>query len=191
MHLCEDELENFVRSLAVLRGGLQGLIKHSGDDRVFEPVWEAEDVNAWLICWSERHDTGWHDHNDSAAAIFVLEGKVREERLRLGAVPGSRVIGPGATFYVPPTAIHRVLHAGSGPAVTLHAYSPPLTRTGAYWLGPDGELRRISQAADQELRPALASAEDLFAGGPRQPTFAGGARQPTREPVRTRAAALG
>ncbi|MBV8940602.1 MAG: hypothetical protein JO240_02605 [Solirubrobacterales bacterium] len=58
---------------------------------------------------------------------------------------------------MPATAIHRVLHAGSGPAVTLHAYSPPLTRTGAYWLGPDGELRRISQAAEQELRPALAS----------------------------------
>lgn len=139
-----------------MRGGWQGLIKHSRDGRIFEPVWDTEDVNAWLICWSDNHDTGWHDHDASGAAIFVLDGQVREERLRLVRRPASRLLGPGATFYVPPTAIHRVLHAGSGPAVTLHAYSPPLTRMGAYWLGPDGELQRVSQPSDQELQ-AIAS----------------------------------
>jgi hypothetical protein len=36
--------------------------------------------------------------------------------------------------------------------VTIHAYSPPLTRTGAYWVGPAGELQRVSQSVEQELR---------------------------------------
>ena len=60
-------------------------------------------------------------------------------------------------FTVPPVAIHRVLHAGDGPAVTIHAYSPPLTRTGSYHVGPDGELQRESQPFEEELRaePAL------------------------------------
>ena len=65
-------------------------------------------------------------------------------------------MGPGETFFVAPTAIHRVLHAGDGPAVTIHAYSPPLTRTGAYRLGPDGALERAAQPFEQELRAELA-----------------------------------
>jgi hypothetical protein len=58
---------------------------------------------------------------------------------------------------VPPIAIHRVLHAGDGPAVTIHAYSPPLRRMGAYRVGANGELERESQPFEQELRaePAL------------------------------------
>ena len=70
--------------------------------------------------------------------------------MRLGISPRTRVVKGGSTFTVPPTAIHRVLHAGNGMAVTIHAYSPPLTRTGAYHVGPDGELERISQTYEEE-----------------------------------------
>ena len=58
---------------------------------------------------------------------------------------------------MPSTAIHRVLHAGDAPAVTIHAYSPPLVRTGAYRIGPDGELERELLSSEDELRatPAL------------------------------------
>ncbi len=133
-------------------------VKHEDGARVYEQIWNDEDVNAWLICWSEDQDTGFHDHDESAAAILVLEGQVREDHLRLGTVPRTRLIGPGATFTVAPTAIHRVLHAGDRPAVTIHAYSPPLQRTGAYRLGPGGELERVSLSLEDELRgdPALA-----------------------------------
>ena len=56
------------------------------------------------------------------------------------------------TFTVPPAAIHRVLHAGDRPAVTIHAYSPPLTRTGAYRVTPDGALEREALSFEEELR---------------------------------------
>ena len=127
-----------------------------GSDRN-EQIWDDEDVNAWLICWSEDQDTGFHDHDDSAAAIVVIDGHVREDRMRLAAAPTSRVLGSGEAFIVPPCAIHRVLHEGVGPAVTIHAYSPPLRRTGAYRLGPDGELERVAQTYEKELtaEPAL------------------------------------
>ena len=49
--------------------------------------------------------------------------------------------------------IHRVSHAGTEPAVTLHAYSPPLWRMGAYEVSPDGTLRRHSMSYAEELRP--------------------------------------
>jgi hypothetical protein len=48
------------------------------------------------------------------------------------------------------------MHAGDRPAVTLHAYSPPLARTGAYRIGPDGELERELLAGEEELRAAAA-----------------------------------
>ncbi len=72
-------------------------------------------------------------------------------------MPQTRTLGAGATLTIPPTAIHRVLHAGEAPAVTIHAYSPPLTRTGAYRVGPGGELEREALSIGQELRaePAL------------------------------------
>ena len=155
--LSTEELERFVTAPAATPQRWQHLVRHSDDARVYEQIWDSEEVNAWVICWSEDQDTGFHDHDDSAAAILVIDGQVREERLRLGSTPEARTGGPGTTLFVPPTAIHRVLHAGDGPAVTIHAYSPPLTSTGAYRVGPGGELERACLPYDQELRaePAL------------------------------------
>jgi mannose-6-phosphate isomerase-like protein (cupin superfamily) len=152
MSLSTAELERFVARLADQPDRWQHLVRHDPGGRVYELIHDDEHVNAWLICWSEDQDTGFHDHDTSAAAIAVIEGHVREDRLRLAATPESRVVGPGATLTMPPTAIHRVLHAGGPPAVTIHAYSPPLTRTGAYWVAPTGELQRIAQSFEEELR---------------------------------------
>jgi hypothetical protein len=157
MSLTVDELERFVASLAASPERWQHLVRHSNDVRVYEQIWDDEDINAWVICWSEDQDTGFHDHDDSGAGIAVISGCVREERLTIGSTPRARELGPGTVFNVPPVAIHRVLHAGSAPAVTIHAYSPPLTRTGSYRVGPDGELERESLPFEAELRaePAL------------------------------------
>jgi quercetin dioxygenase-like cupin family protein len=149
------ELERFVADLARAPERWQHAVNHTSDVRVYEQIWDDEDVNAWVICWSEDQDTGFHDHDESAAAIAVISGQVREDRLRLGRPPRSRVLGPGSVFTVPAVAIHRVLHAGTPPAVTLHAYSPPLVRTGAYRIGADGELERELLSSEEELRAAV------------------------------------
>ena len=158
MSLTETELRLFAAGLAATPERWRHLVHHADDVRVYEQIWDDEDVNAWVICWSEDQDTGFHDHDDSAAAISVVEGSVREDRLSIGAVPTSRKFGPGTTFTVPPVAIHRVLHGGGAPAVTIHAYSPPLRRTGAYRISSRGELEREAQPFEVELRaePAIA-----------------------------------
>jgi quercetin dioxygenase-like cupin family protein len=149
--LTRSELETFVAELAAAPEHWRHHIRHRADLRITEQIWDDEQVNAWLICWSEDQDTGFHDHDESAAAIAVVSGRVREDRLRLGA-PASHELGPGAVFTIPPVAIHRVLHAGAGPAVTIHAYSPPLVRTGAYRVTAAGELQREAQPSEVELR---------------------------------------
>jgi hypothetical protein len=147
-----SELEQFAQDLVDSPHLWEHLVRHTDDVRVFELIWDDEDVNAWVICWSEDQDTGFHDHDISGAAISVISGHVREDRLSLSGPPRSRIAGAGTTLTVPPVAIHRVLHAGDAPAVTIHAYSPPLARTGAYRTGPDGELERETLSLEDELR---------------------------------------
>ena len=101
----------------------------------------------------DDHDTGYHDHDLSAGAVAVARGAVREERLVLGGAPAARTAAAGESFTFGPADIHRVSHAGGEPAITVHAYSPPLWRMGAYEVLPTGELRRWSLSYAEELRP--------------------------------------
>lgn len=154
MSLTLEQLERFVASLAATTERWAHLVRHEREARPSQRIWDDEHINAWVICWSEDHDTGFHDHDDSGAGIAVISGRVREERLRLGSAPRTRELGPGAVFNVPSVAIHRVLHAGDEPAVTIHAYSPPLTRMGAYRIGADGDLQRELLPFEVELTAA-------------------------------------
>lgn len=152
MSLSPRELERFTARVAAAPQRWRHLVRHARHTRIYEQIWDDTQLNAWLICWSHDQDTGFHDHDQSAAVIAVVDGHVREERLRLCGPPVARVLGPGSLIALPPAAIHRVLHCGSTPAVTIHAYSPPLRRSGSYRLGPAGELERASLAESEELR---------------------------------------
>jgi quercetin dioxygenase-like cupin family protein len=157
MSLNNTELRAFAAQLANEPERWAYVLDRDANERVYELIWDDEDVNAWVIVWNEDSDTGFHDHDVSAAGITVIAGTVREDRLSLGGLPRVRLFSGGDTFTVEPTAIHRVLHAGDGPAVTIHAYSPPLRRMGAYRIDDDGVLERESQSFELELRaPALA-----------------------------------
>jgi mannose-6-phosphate isomerase-like protein (cupin superfamily) len=155
--LSHPELERFAAQLAATPARWHHLIRGASSMRVYGLICSDEDVNAWVIRWQEDSDTGWHDHDESSGGIAVISGRVREERLIMGGEPRVRRLGPGQTFTVPSTAIHRVLHDGGGPAVTIHAYSPPLTRMGAYRVGPGGELERESLPSEIELAPQVAA----------------------------------
>ena len=79
MSLTTEQLEEFVRALVAEPERWAHLVRHCGDVRVYEQIWDDEHVNAWVICWSKDQDTGFHDHDDSAAAIAVISGSVQED----------------------------------------------------------------------------------------------------------------
>jgi Cysteine dioxygenase type I len=155
----QHELTGLVTDLGRRPGLWRHLVTHDPTQRVYEQLWRDEHVTAWLICWMEDHDTGFHDHDLSAGAVSVAQGRVCEERLALGGSPAVRSFGAGQSFSFAASDIHRVLHAGTEPAVTLHAYSPPLWRMGAYAVRPDGVLARHSVSYAEELRPLEVGAE--------------------------------
>jgi predicted metal-dependent enzyme (double-stranded beta helix superfamily) len=129
------------------------LIRHDAEERTYELLHRDDDVEIYLIGWMPGHDTGFHDHDDSAAAITVLEGAITEERLALDGTV-KRTLEAGHTVTIAREAIHRVRHSGPRPATTLHAYSPPLQRVGTYEIARDGALLRHPRAADTPLEAA-------------------------------------
>jgi predicted metal-dependent enzyme (double-stranded beta helix superfamily) len=147
------ELRSVVSALAADPSGWSHLVRHDPAQRVVECLRLDDQIEIWLICWMPGHDTGFHDHDLSSGAVVVAQGAVVEERLRLGGAPSLKRYVPGDVFDFSPVDIHRVTHAGTTPATTLHAYSPPLRRMGAYLIAPEGTIQRHPQAKGQELRP--------------------------------------
>jgi Cysteine dioxygenase type I len=147
------ELESFVSDLARCPELWIDLVKHDRTQRVYEELFSDNHVTAWLICWMENHDTGFHDHDISSGAVAVVSGGVREERLTLDGPPTDAVFKTGESFHFSATDIHRVRHTGDTPTVTLHAYSPPLLNMGAYTIGDGGRLERQTVPSSEELRP--------------------------------------
>ena len=147
------ELRELVADLAADPEPWAHLVRHDPAQRVFQCLRLDDEVEVWLICWMPGHDTGFHDHDLSSGAVVVAQGAVVEERLRLGGPPEFQRYVPGDVFDFSPVDIHRVTHAGTTPATTIHAYSPPLRRMGAYVIAPGGALERHPLANDQELRP--------------------------------------
>jgi hypothetical protein len=147
------ELRRLVTELRAAPHLWADLVHHDPAQRLYRQLWRDEHVVAWLICWMHDHDTGFHDHDLSAGAATVVAGAVCEERLVLGGAPLVRRFGPGEAFDFAASDIHRVLHVGEAPAVTLHAYSPPLWRMGAYAVRENGVLARHSVSYAEELHP--------------------------------------
>jgi quercetin dioxygenase-like cupin family protein len=129
------------------------LIRHDAQERTYQLLHRDADVEVYLIGWMPGHDTGFHDHDDSAAAITVLEGSITEERLALDGTV-KRTLEEGDTVTIAREAIHRVRHSGQRPATTLHAYSPPLQRVGTYEVARDGALLRHPRTAETPLEAA-------------------------------------
>jgi quercetin dioxygenase-like cupin family protein len=139
-----------VAQLAAAPERWAALVEHDPAERRYELLHRDDDVEVYLVCWMAGHDTGFHDHDDSAAAIFVAAGAVTEERLGLRGTVSARY-GAGELVEIPPEAIHRVRHAGAAPAVTIHAYSPPLRRVGTYEIATNGALVRHARDAETPL----------------------------------------
>lgn len=85
-------------------------------------------VDVWLIGWATGQATELHDHGDSLGALTVVSGVLSERRwaphhdgirvrlLRAGRSQGFRL-----------GHVHDVINPSLMAAVSVHAYSPPLT----------------------------------------------------------------
>lgn len=120
-------------------------------DRFSQQLLLTDELEVWLIHWEPGHDTGFHDHERSGGTVMVVSGAVREDRLVVGGPASTRIVRAGESFSFEPADIHRVVHLEGSPAVTIHAYSPPLHAMGAYEVTDEGRLRRTPISAETSL----------------------------------------
>ena len=156
--LTTSELRDLVTSIAANPDQWRPLVCRDTPDRHFAELWCDEHVGVWVISWASGNDTGFHDHDVSRGAVAVVEGELVEERLVVGGPPRVRRHRAGDVFDFAASHVHRMRDESVTPAVSIHAYSPPLWRMGTYAVDPDGTLRRTSISYAEELRPSEAAA---------------------------------
>jgi len=100
-------------------------------------------LDVWLIGWATEQATELHDHAGSLGALTVVSGGLVEHRWSPRARRlRSRPLPAGRSVSFAPGHVHDVTNRAVAPAVSVHAYSPPLTAMSYYAVEPPGRLRR-------------------------------------------------
>jgi cysteine dioxygenase len=112
-----------------------------------------------VLCWRNGQRSPIHDHVGSSCAVRILRGTATETLFRIAPsgdifATTSRELPAGSICGSEDTDLHQVsnLQAANADLVTLHVYSPPLTRMGTYSLtdrsrGTELMLQEFSDAA--------------------------------------------
>jgi predicted metal-dependent enzyme (double-stranded beta helix superfamily) len=111
----------------------------------------ADDYEVWLLTWLPGQSTGFHDHGNAAGAFAVARGRVTERtvaavghRVRHRTVPAGGIRSFGSQH------VHDVINIFGEPAVSVHAYSPPLTAMQRYDLTCSGLVRTATESAEED-----------------------------------------
>jgi hypothetical protein len=124
-------------------------VRLDAQGRWYERVQAGDGWEAWLISWLPGQSTGFHDHGSSAGAFGVVWGGLDECVPMEGS--GTRVsrLGSGEVRAFGPHYVHDVRNcAGSSVAVSVHAYSPPLSSMTRYDQTPSGLAMARTEGTD-------------------------------------------
>jgi hypothetical protein len=98
-------------------------------------------VDVWLISWATEQTAELHDHAGSLGALTVVSGNLVEQRWT-GDGLRSRQVRAGRSLGFPLGHVHDVGNRAVEPAISVHAYSPPLTAMSYYAVEPGPRLHR-------------------------------------------------
>lgn len=102
------------------------------DRRWYERLHRGDDTEVWLLGWGVTHDTTLHDHGASRGAFRVVDGTLVEDRVDDDGQVRSRTVTAGSGVAIERGDVHNVVNLGPTDAVSIHAYSPPLTAMSYY-----------------------------------------------------------
>jgi rhodanese-related sulfurtransferase len=154
-----EELANIV-SLFASSGGWMDKVRLRADRRWYDRLYHGPDYDIWVISWLPGQSTGFHDHGASSGAFVVATGILEEHR------PGerTRVISPDKPRVFGPDYTHDVRNVSLAPAISIHAYSPPLSEMNEYELDgiqlvprerEPGEAETLDQESRMQSRKSV------------------------------------
>jgi predicted metal-dependent enzyme (double-stranded beta helix superfamily) len=139
-------------------------VQFDAENRWHQRLYRDARFDIWLISWMPTQGTQLHDHGGSSGAFAVTSGQLSEAvyRRRPGRGPLTEYQRPaGAAIGFGPKYVHDVRNLSDAPAVSVHAYSPPLTTMNFYDVEGDGSLQRLTTVATDDPEPNIS--EDLAA----------------------------
>ena len=146
----DTRLRQLVLDLAASPQRWLHLVEYDPARRWYQRLLREEDREVWLLSWLPGQRTGFHDHGRSAGAFTVVQGCLRER-----TAPGGRPEAAGATLLpgsvrlFGPRYIHDVGNESAVPAVSVHAYSPPLTTMDRFDVSGGRLVRAAAETAGQ------------------------------------------
>jgi predicted metal-dependent enzyme (double-stranded beta helix superfamily) len=132
-------------------GDWPSLVTFDASRRWYRRLELTEAYEVWLLTWLPGQHTGFHDHGEAAGAFTVVQGELAETLAR----PGSRAVrcratSQGSLRTFGARHLHDVSNAASAAAVSVHAYSPPLTAMRRYQMEPSGLALVGTDLAEQD-----------------------------------------
>ncbi|MGH9297394.1 MAG: cysteine dioxygenase [Acidimicrobiales bacterium] len=126
--LAQPELELAATTIAASPELYEDLVVDSTLTRWWIILHRTPGYEVRLLSWEYDQSSGWHDHGGSSGGFAVTSGVLLERcRSDDGVSIDSHRFERGAHGHFGPAHVHDVLHAEGQPAVSIHAYSPPLT----------------------------------------------------------------
>ncbi len=150
-NLDQAQLKGLVKSIADRPDLWEPLTVTDEHRRRYRLLYEDERIDVWVLSWMAGQGTGFHDHDHSSVALMCVQGAIFEKQMRLpSGVSGVKML-TGSVRSGGPGYIHAVNHLQGRPAVSLHAYSPPLIHVGQYVIDEHGILERKIEHGRREL----------------------------------------
>jgi hypothetical protein len=149
--LSVEELEQLASDIAADEEIWEPLTIVDPHRRRYRLLYEDDRIDVWVLSWMSGQGTGFHDHDLSGVGLACARGEVVEKQMVLPTGASAVRMTPGVSRPGPPGYIHSVAHCEGTPAVTIHAYSPPLVRVGQYRVDDEGIMRRSIEHGRQEL----------------------------------------
>jgi hypothetical protein len=151
------QLVEFTRFVAdEVRTGKYPYIEFDRATRWHQRIYRDWRVDVWLISWLPAQGTQLHDHGGSAGSFTVISGELTEAAyVRSGPAAGSlreRVHQAGRSIGFDGRYVHDVRNMSQTPAISVHAYSSPLTSM-TYWDLEDGELLELVSLPTDDPEP--------------------------------------
>jgi predicted metal-dependent enzyme (double-stranded beta helix superfamily) len=137
--LSPARLAEIVREAAAAERSWRPILQFTGGPRWFRRLALATDYEIWLLSWLPGQHTGFHDHGEARGAFAVAQGELRESL----AAPGrtdvrQRTAAAGSVTSFGGRHLHDVSNVAAEPAVSVHAYSPPLAAMRRYEMTASG-----------------------------------------------------
>ncbi len=152
-------LTEFARFYAdEVRAGAYPFVDFDENERWHQRIYRDKRIDIWLISWLPTQGTELHDHGGSSGAFTVLTGALTES-VPCGYADGrvqirdtERAAGDAVKFgrhY-----IHDVRNTGTQAAISVHAYSPPLSSMTYYDLA-GGDLVAAKTVLTDDPEPTV------------------------------------